>query len=102
MAKATKIMVIRHAEKPEGAVQGVDADGNDGKEFLIVQGWQRAGYFFKAPPQLVTTVRGGEVGAPPTGTATKTVGHRRRVDMRLRARRRRGLVRGTVHAARRR
>ena len=36
-------MVIRHAEKPEGAVQGVDADGNDGKEFLIVRGWQRAG-----------------------------------------------------------
>jgi|ERR1019366_4580483 hypothetical protein len=43
MAKATKIMVIRHAEKPEGAVQGVDADGNAGKEFLVVQGWQRAG-----------------------------------------------------------
>ena len=43
MAKATKIMVIRHAEKPEGAVQGVDADGNDGKEFLVVQGWQRVG-----------------------------------------------------------
>ena len=36
-------MLIRHAEKPEHAVQGVDANGSSGKEFLIVQGWQRAG-----------------------------------------------------------
>jgi hypothetical protein len=43
MATTTKIMIIRHAEKPEGAVQGVEIDGNDGKEFLVVQGWQRAG-----------------------------------------------------------
>jgi len=43
MATATKIMLIRHAEKPEGSVQGVDIDGNGGKEFLVVQGWQRAG-----------------------------------------------------------
>jgi len=43
MAIARKIMLIRHAEKPEGAVQGVDANGNEGKEFLTVQGWQRAG-----------------------------------------------------------
>jgi hypothetical protein len=36
-------MLIRHAEKPEGTVQGVNVDGTDGKEFLVVQGWQRAG-----------------------------------------------------------
>lgn len=36
-------MIIRHAEKPEGAVQGVDVNGTDGKEFLVVRGWQRAG-----------------------------------------------------------
>jgi len=36
-------MVIRHAEKPEGSIQGVDIDGNDGPENLVVQGWQRAG-----------------------------------------------------------
>jgi hypothetical protein len=36
-------MIIRHAEKPEGSIQGVDINGNDGTEFLIVQGWQRAG-----------------------------------------------------------
>ena len=43
MAKATKIMLIRHAEKPDGSAQGIDADGVAGKESLIVQGWQRAG-----------------------------------------------------------
>src|SRR5215471_8740957 len=43
MATAKKIMLIRHAEKPEGAVQGVDLNGNEGNEFLVVQGWQRAG-----------------------------------------------------------
>jgi hypothetical protein len=56
MAVATKIMLIRHAEKPEGAVQGVDVNGNDGKEFLMVQGWQRAGalarFFAPASPQF--------------------------------------------------
>jgi hypothetical protein len=43
MAKSKKIMVIRHAEKPEDAVQGVDINGTDGPENLVVQGWQRAG-----------------------------------------------------------
>jgi len=43
MANAAKIMIIRHAEKPEGSVQGVDISGNDGTENLTVQGWQRAG-----------------------------------------------------------
>lgn len=53
----TKIMVIRHAEKPptsdddssgksdslEGPPFGVDADGKNDNESLIVRGWQRAG-----------------------------------------------------------
>jgi hypothetical protein len=43
MPTATRVMIIRHAEKPEGSIQGVDINGNDGTEFLIVQGWQRAG-----------------------------------------------------------
>ena len=42
---ATKIMLIRHAEKPEGknASHGVNADGVGDAESLTVQGWQRAG-----------------------------------------------------------
>jgi hypothetical protein len=39
----TKIMIIRHAEKPSGSTQGVGLNGADDKEDLIVQGWQRAG-----------------------------------------------------------
>jgi hypothetical protein len=40
---ATKIMIIRHAEKPVGSDQGVQSDGATDPESLIVQGWQRAG-----------------------------------------------------------
>jgi hypothetical protein len=42
---ATKIMLIRHAEKPsdDGKVQGVTADGDKNSEELIVRGWQRSG-----------------------------------------------------------
>lgn len=43
---AKKIMVIRHAEKPPNPVAvpfGVDIDGNQDPESLIVRGWQRAG-----------------------------------------------------------
>jgi hypothetical protein len=67
-----KIMIIRHAEKPpstdtdaagsgalagkkvlEGPPYGVDLDGNNTNESLIVQGWQRAGALiglFAPPP----------------------------------------------------
>jgi hypothetical protein len=49
---ATKIMLIRHAEKPTDAppVAGVGEDGSQSPEELIVRGWQRAGAlvrFFK-------------------------------------------------------
>jgi hypothetical protein len=40
---APKIMVIRHAEKPEGDIQGVTVSGTASKHDLIVLGWQRAG-----------------------------------------------------------
>ncbi len=43
MPEATKIMIIRHAEKPDDTTQGIDAVGSPGKEFLTVRGWQRAG-----------------------------------------------------------
>jgi hypothetical protein len=43
MATPTKIMVIRHAEKPDSTHEGVTSHGNQDKESLIVRGWQRAG-----------------------------------------------------------
>ncbi len=41
----TKIMIIRHAEKPtpDGAFRGVTVGGNHDKHDLSVRGWQRAG-----------------------------------------------------------
>jgi hypothetical protein len=49
---ATKIMLIRHAEKPDDKDGGVDQKGNPDKHDLIVRGWQRAGalvQFFANP-----------------------------------------------------
>ena len=49
---ASKIMIIRHAEKPsdDGLIAGVSQDGSPDPEGLIVRGWQRCGAlvrFFK-------------------------------------------------------
>jgi hypothetical protein len=43
--RATKIMLIRHAEKPakDSAPFGVTVEGERNKESLEVRGWQRAG-----------------------------------------------------------
>jgi hypothetical protein len=45
LRQATKIMVIRHAEKPSNSPPpyGVTAEGEREKESLTVRGWQRAG-----------------------------------------------------------
>lgn len=42
---ATKIMLIRHAEKPseDGTVEGVNAAGAQDDRELVVRGWQRSG-----------------------------------------------------------
>jgi hypothetical protein len=40
---ASKIMLIRHAEKPVGQFNGIDESGNPDPNSLIPQGWQRAG-----------------------------------------------------------
>ena len=41
----SKIMIIRHAEKPsqDGTIGGVDESGVSDRESLSVRGWQRAG-----------------------------------------------------------
>ena len=41
--KAPKIMVIRHAEKPNGQATGVKESGEPSSRDLTVRGWQRAG-----------------------------------------------------------
>jgi hypothetical protein len=45
LRQATKIILIRHAEKPAGSPppHGVTLKGEREKESLIVRGWQRAG-----------------------------------------------------------
>jgi len=44
---ATKIMIIRHAEKPgtygNEKYDGIDAKGKADKESLVTLGWERAG-----------------------------------------------------------
>jgi hypothetical protein len=45
LRRATKIMLLRHAEKPakDGAPYGITRKGERSKESLEVRGWQRAG-----------------------------------------------------------
>ena len=43
MARPDTIMFIRHAEKPDGDVQGVREVGTSDPESLTARGWQRAG-----------------------------------------------------------
>jgi Histidine phosphatase superfamily (branch 1) len=40
---APRILLIRHAEKPDGQDGGVNADGSSDEKSLTVRGWQRAG-----------------------------------------------------------
>ena len=40
---ATALLIIRHAEKPTGSVDGVLPDGHHDPESLTVTGWTRAG-----------------------------------------------------------
>jgi broad specificity phosphatase PhoE len=57
---ASKVIVIRHAEKPDGNQNGVSETGKSGKEHLTPRGWQRAGAMVAllAPPPG-TTMRAG-------------------------------------------
>jgi hypothetical protein len=40
---ATRVMIVRHAEKPVEQINGIDEFGNTDSTSLIPQGWQRAG-----------------------------------------------------------
>lgn len=40
---APRILLIRHAEKPEGRSRGVNQDGSPDDKSLTVRGWERAG-----------------------------------------------------------
>ena len=42
-AKAREMMVMRHAEKPNGRFSGVKETGDSNPHDLSVRGWQRAG-----------------------------------------------------------
>jgi hypothetical protein len=51
----SRIMFIRHAEKPTASDNGVKKSGVEDKESLTVRGWQRAGalaHFFASQPAL--------------------------------------------------
>jgi hypothetical protein len=66
---ATKIILIRHAEKPDDTDGGVDPKGKPDKHDLIVRGWQRAGalvQFFANPRDP-----NGPIGRPATLFATE-------------------------------
>jgi hypothetical protein len=78
---ATKIMLIRHAEKPTDKDGGVDQKGAADKHDLIVRGWQRAGaltQFFanpsnpQGPIQRPATIFATE---PTTGSDSKRPVH---------------------------
>jgi hypothetical protein len=54
--RASKILLIRHTEKPDGANTGVSPAGSADEKSLTVRGWQRAGALvcLLAPPEGVT------------------------------------------------
>ncbi|HEV3157639.1 MAG TPA: hypothetical protein VGZ00_09875 [Candidatus Baltobacteraceae bacterium] len=88
---ATKIMVIRHAEKPSGMPppNGVTADGEVDPDSLIIRGWQRAGALISlfdsaggplrngltVPQKLFASNPQGDVSQRPLQTITPLAAH---------------------------
>jgi hypothetical protein len=74
---ASKIMIIRHAEKPDdaGTVLGVTIEGHQDPEELTVRGWQRAGALatFFAPPDA--HLRDQRIEKPVTIFASRAAPH---------------------------
>lgn len=63
---ATKIMLIRHAEKPPSnpPPHGVNIKGDHDKESLIVQGWQRAGALTRYFAPSVGPFQNSQIATP--------------------------------------
>jgi hypothetical protein len=76
-ATATKIMLIRHAEKPPNnpPPSGVNSTGDQDEESLIIQGWQRAGALvvFFAPSN--GSFQSPLIATPQTIYASQTAEH---------------------------
>jgi len=74
---ATKIMIIRHAERPsdDGSIDGVNMSGTKDPEELTVRGWQRAGalvrFFAPANGHFVNA----QLATPDTIFASKVAHH---------------------------
>ncbi|CAN5859334.1 hypothetical protein BH11PSE3_BH11PSE3_05510 [soil metagenome] len=86
------VLVIRHAEKPDGINLGVDETGAADEQSLTVRGWQRAGAIgalFGSPPALPT----------PDRIYASAHGKRRTPDGKLGSRSRRPLATVSVLAA---
>ncbi|SRR5579883_2039876 len=63
--QATKIMLIRHAEKPvDSGPKGVLSSGEEDLESLIVQGWVRAGALACLLAQASETIQNPELAQP--------------------------------------
>ena len=72
-----RVMIIRHAEKPDGSTKGVVPSGDNDSESLTVQGWTRAGALDRlfapsggAPPSTLATPR-AIYAADPKSDASK-------------------------------
>ena len=76
-AGAGRVMIIRHAEKPEGSTKGVLPSGDSDGDSLTVQGWTRAGALDRlfapsgsTPPAALATPR-AIYAADPKSDASK-------------------------------
>ena len=72
---ARKIMLIRHAEKPTDAAQGVSAAGQQDPEELIVRGWQRSGALARFFAPLSGTPLDPKLAQPQAIYASKVAKH---------------------------
>ena len=76
-AGAGRVMIVRHAEKPDGSTKGVEPSGDNDDDSLTVQGWTRAGALDRlfapsgsAPPSTLATPR-AIYAADPKSDASK-------------------------------